>query len=238
MQKLDVIPVIDLLGGDVVHARRGERGAYRPIVSPLVSGSAPMDVCRALIALAPFGRLYVADLDSIRGSGTNDAVIEAMSQAFPDLEIWVDRGETDPAALRHRARNGPGITVVGAESFSEIEALSAAVAAASGVLSLDYDASGRMGPPEVYDDPALWPDRVIVMTLASVGSGGGPDMERLGEALVKAGDRAVYAAGGVRNLADLRALADIGVSGALVASALHDGSLTPAGLAAALGGRP
>jgi phosphoribosylformimino-5-aminoimidazole carboxamide ribotide isomerase len=36
----------------------------------------------------------------------------------------------------------------------------------------------------------------------------------------------VFTGGGVRGLDDLRALEEVGVAGVLVASALHDGSLT------------
>jgi phosphoribosylformimino-5-aminoimidazole carboxamide ribotide isomerase len=69
------------------------------------------------------------------------------------------------------------------------------------------------------------------MTLARVGSGAGPDFDRLAEIRAAAPDRALYAAGGVRGADDLAALNRLGVGGALVASALHDGSLTGADLA-------
>ena len=45
------------------------------------------------------------------------------------------------------------------------------------------------------------------------------------------GARRLYAAGGVRGLADLTGLAQVGAAGALVATALHDGSLSAADIA-------
>ena len=60
------------------------------------------------------------------------------------------------------------------------------------------------------------------MTLARVGSGAGPDVERLASIQSIAAGREIYAAGGVRNAADLRALKERGVSGALIATALHE----------------
>ncbi|HVI29215.1 HisA/HisF-related TIM barrel protein [Hansschlegelia sp.] len=223
---MDVIPVIDLMGGEVVHARRGDRGAYRPIHSPLVESSRPQAVAAALLALAPFRRLYVADLDAIRGTGGHDAVIAELADAHPQLEIWVDRGESDPATLRLRAKIGPGVSVIGSESFSHGDALRSACQASAGVLSLDHDASGPIGPTDAHEDSSFWPDRVIVMTLARVGADAGPDLDRLEGVLSLAGARRVYAAGGVRGADDLTALANLGVSGALVASALHDGRLS------------
>jgi phosphoribosylformimino-5-aminoimidazole carboxamide ribotide isomerase len=64
------------------------------------------------------------------------------------------------------------------------------------------------------------------MTLARVGSGAGPDLDRLGRIRDAAAGKKVYAAGGVRDAADLVALRRAGIAGALIASSLHDGRLT------------
>lgn len=215
------------MGGQVVHARRGERDAYRPIRSELVAGSEPLAITSALLALAPFRRLYVADLDAIRGRGSHDGVIAGIAGTFRDLEIWVDRGETDVLDMRRRAKTGPGVSVVGTESFTDVFAVKRALGAGEAILSLDHDAGGRLGPPEIHEDARLWPQRVVVMTLARVGASGGPDVERLAEVIGRAGaKREVFAAGGVRGLDDLLDLRALGASGVLVASALHDGRLT------------
>ena len=103
------------------------------------------------------------------------------------------------------------------------------------VLSLDFRGETFQGPSVILATPALWPARVIAMTLAAVGAGAGPDMARLAEVLRRAEGRAVYAAGGVRDAADLRRLADLGAAGALVASALHAGTLGSDELAAMAG---
>jgi phosphoribosylformimino-5-aminoimidazole carboxamide ribotide isomerase len=99
-------------------------------------------------------------------------------------------------------------------------------------LSLDFRGDEFVGPRALLEDAALWPDRVIVMTLARVGSGEGPDLARLASIVSRAGQREIYAAGGVRHGDDLRALRDIGVAGALVATALHTGKITAADLEA------
>jgi phosphoribosylformimino-5-aminoimidazole carboxamide ribotide isomerase len=64
------------------------------------------------------------------------------------------------------------------------------------------------------------------MTLARVGSGAGPDLERLAAVAAGAPGRLIYAAGGIRDAADLATLKRLGVAGALVATSLHDGRLT------------
>ena len=87
-----VIPVVDLMGGAVVRAQRGERASYRPIVTPLVDGSDPVDVARALIALCPQPAgeaplLYVADLDALTGRPMQLDAIRRLLDALPSLEL-------------------------------------------------------------------------------------------------------------------------------------------------------
>ncbi len=120
--------------------------------------------------------------------------------------------------------------VLGSESLASLADYDRARQHAGPVapLSLDFRGDRFIGPAELLEDATLWPGRVIVMTLARVGSGEGPDLARLGEIIARAGSREVYAAGGVRNAEDLRALRGIGAAGALIASALHQGTITAA----------
>ena len=68
---MQIVPVLDLKGGVVVHARRGQRAEYAPLQSPLVDGSEPVAVARALCALCRTSTLYVADLDALAGGPVN-----------------------------------------------------------------------------------------------------------------------------------------------------------------------
>jgi phosphoribosylformimino-5-aminoimidazole carboxamide ribotide isomerase len=64
---------------------------------------------------------------------------------------------------------------------------------------------------------------VIVLDLARVGSGAGPDIATIAEIHGAFPELVLLAGGGVRDAADLRALADAGAAGALVGTALHRG---------------
>ncbi len=77
----------------------------------------------------------------------------------------------------------------------------------------------------------LWLMGLILMTLARVGSGQGPDLDRLGALRRLAPAHRVYAAGGMRDGTDLRQLNALRVSGALVSTALHQGRIGPGDLA-------
>lgn len=225
MPSFEVIPVVDLLGGAVVHARAGERDRYRPIETPLAASAEPADVIRGLLALHPFRSLYIADLDAIQGRSGHVAAVRALKGLFPGVAFWVDAAFAGECSCRRFLDCGMGRLVLGSESQCGTYLLEVLAGEPDVVLSLDFRGEARLGPAELFERRELWPGRLIVMTLAAVGGGGGPDYARLGEVLAAAGEREVYAAGGVRGVADLERLAGMGCAGVLVASALHDGRL-------------
>jgi phosphoribosylformimino-5-aminoimidazole carboxamide ribotide isomerase len=227
-----VVPVVDLMGGLVVRARGGERDAYLPIETPLARGGDPVDVVRGLLSVYPFTTLYVADLDAIEGRVDNFAVLRRLRVAFPQLRIWADNAIADRSSLDAFLRSDVAVPVIGSESQRDV-ALIAACKRSEVVLSLDFAADGFRGPQELLAEPRLWPSRVIAMTMARVGTASGPDLARLVSILAVAGPRQVFAAGGVRDRADLAALTDAGAAGALMATALHEGRLTRADIEAA-----
>ena len=230
-----LIPVIDLKLGTVVHARAGERRRYRPIRSRLCRGSGPIEVIGALLGVPPFAALYVADLDRIEGEGDNLPALTAIRRAYPELPLWVDSGLASASDYLAWQQRGLGLAVIGSESLESVadwRRIGAEGGAADApILSLDFRNNEFLGPAALAAQPALWPRQVIVMSLDRVGGGSGPDVIRLASILHRAGRRRVFAAGGVRNLSDASRLAEMGIAGALVASALHDGRLGPADIA-------
>jgi HisA/HisF family protein len=229
---LQVIPVIDLMGGRVVRARMGDRASYRSLESPLSPTNDAVDVVRGLLTVYPFPTLYVADLDAIQSNGDNFPALRRIREEFPDLQMWIDNGAADDAALDAVVGANLGAPVFGSESQRDANLIARRQGSTRIVLSLDFRGDVFQGPPEILAESALWPQRVIVMTLARVGSGAGPDLGRLASIQSIAGGREIYAAGGVRNAADLRALKEAGVSGALIATALHERRIVAADLQA------
>lgn len=228
---MEIIPVLDLKQGVVVHARMGRRDQYRPIETPLAATSSPVDVTRGLLAIHPFKTFYIADLDAIEHTGDNDAAFALLQTEFPDLIFWVDNGVADLARARSWLAAGLGNLVLGSESQSDCSLLRSLSQDGRIILSLDYRGDAFLGPAALVSDPASWPSRIIAMMLARVGSANGPDMERLAAIRASVPNKLVYAAGGVRDAADLAALGRAGIAGALVATCLHNGRLTGAQLA-------
>jgi phosphoribosylformimino-5-aminoimidazole carboxamide ribotide isomerase len=226
---MEIIPVIDLKGGLVVRARMGQRDQYRPIKTPLSPTSDAEDVVQGLLSVFAFRSLYVADLDAIERTGDNDAVLLRLKAALPRLAFWVDNGVADAGGAATLLNRG-GHLVLGSEAQRDPALLASLRDDPRVILSLDFRGDAFIGPPSLLDTPDLWPQRVIVMTLARVGSGVGPDIVRLSQIRNCADNRRIYAAGGVRDGDDLAALQRAGIAGALVASSLHDGTLTAAEL--------
>jgi HisA/HisF family protein len=220
-----IVPVIDIKHGLVVRARAGDRDRYAPIVTPLSRTADPVDVALGLLGAYPADTLYIADLDAIEGGDGNETHIRRVAAACPGVALWVDAGIHEEAAARAFLAAGFGQPVLGSETLRS----PALVAALGGdaILSLDFRGDAFLGPAALHDDASLWPDRVIVMTLARVGTGSGLDLARLGEIRRRAGQRRVFAAGGLGGPDDLAALVRLGVAGVLVASALHEGRLRP-----------
>jgi len=232
-----VIPVIDLKSGAAVHAVRGERERYRPLRSRIVAGSDPVAVARAVREALGLDELYVADLDAIAGGPPDSEAVAALAR---EGRVMVDAGVTGAAAVRALLELGAARVVVGTETLAgqdELERLRAEQPDAPLVLSLDLRA-GRVLSPDVELAglgatealARLGPARVrevIVLDLARVGSGEGPDVALVRELSVRFPELELLAGGGVRHVADLTALAEAGAAGALVATALHRGAIGP-----------
>jgi phosphoribosylformimino-5-aminoimidazole carboxamide ribotide isomerase len=222
---MEIIPVLDLKGGMVVRARMGQRDLYRPIETPLAPTSDPIDVTRGLLSVYPFATLYVADLDAIEHKGDNSAALIRLKTECPGVSFWVDNGIAEASAASRWLDAGVGHLVLGSETQLDGALVRRFADDGRVILSLDYRGQAFQGPSELVSQVSAWPGRVIVMTLARVGSGAGPDLDRLSAVRSVAAGRKIYAAGGVRNSSDLAALARAGIAGALVATSLHDGRL-------------
>jgi HisA/HisF family protein len=229
-----VIPVIDLKAGRAVHAVRGERQNYRP-----VRGGDPLSLARAFRSELGLDELYVADLDAIGGKGVNRSSIEALAH---EARVMVDAGISEPKRARALLDLGAHRLVVGTETLTGPDALDRLLAEVPNlVLSVDLRDGRTLSPhPQLAGLPAL--DAVarlhraglreaIVLDLARVGSGAGPDVELIAEIHAAFPDLELLAGGGVRDVEDLRALGDAGAAGALVATALHGGVIGPRELA-------
>lgn len=219
---MQIIPVIDLMEGQVVHAKCGDRAHYQPIESQLCEGSKPSDIIAALLERAPFKTIYCADLDALMGKGNQDDLLSRLQQIYPDLVFWIDQGL--PEVQMSQAINRQ--IVIGSESLSESNMTILQSLRKDYILSLDFMNETLLGAQSILEDSSLWPEKIILMSLSHVGSLQGPDFERLKNFRKRWPDKFIIAAGGVRHVDDLKHLEDLGLSGVLLASALHSDALS------------
>ena len=223
---MHIIPVIDVKGGLVVAARQGKRQTYKPLASPLCPQPELPAVIPAYLSVFPFRTFYIADLNAIEENGNNHALITRMLETHSDISLWIDSG-TDPFLNDNTVRFRDRVSnVLGSETGITREQLDYYTRKSDCILSLDFRGGELLGNPELSAQPSRLPQRIIIMNLERVGSHAGPDLEHIGSLLTRLPGKQVYAAGGVRNTEDLRLLAEHGVHGALIASALHDKTIT------------
>lgn len=220
---MELIPVIDLCGGLVVHARGGERSRYQPLDSPLCNSSEPQTVVAALAALYRFNQLYVADLDALQHNGNNAPVLAELIKQFPQIVFWLDAGEqTADLAGRYASAVRP---VFASEACTARELAALCRDHDKAIVSMDFDANDFRGDTRWLEMAAHWPQDLIIMELAAIGTGDGPATMRLSGFIGKHPDKHFYAAGGIRHDADIEMLDETGVYGALIATALHNGAV-------------
>jgi phosphoribosylformimino-5-aminoimidazole carboxamide ribotide isomerase len=242
---MQLIPVIDLLEGQVVRAVRGDRATYRPVRSALCEGANPVTVAGTLARHCASDLVYLADLDALQGAAPQVAVLTQLLAALPHLHWWLDAGFNDgPDAARLLATLGADVAdrvtpVFGSESLRDAAALQAlcadgadgadgSVGRQRSILSLDRRDGRPLDRAGCWSTPSAWPERVVVMTLERVGAGSGPDLATLATVQALAPQARLIGAGGVRHVADLRAAEAAGAHAWLVASALHDGAIPAA----------
>jgi phosphoribosylformimino-5-aminoimidazole carboxamide ribotide isomerase len=237
--------VLDLARGVAVAGRGGRRETYVPVHSGLVE--TPGDA-RALVAAyhdaLGSDECYVADLDALAGGALQRDVLGELARLGGRL--LVDAAVATPARARELLADGVHRAVVGLETLPSFDALAAVIHAVGPdrvVFSLDLSDAQPLGPygkGKAAADlaraaTAAGASALLVLDLARVGGAQGVDVMLL-DALRRAHpDVELLAGGGVATVRQLQQVADVGLDAVLVGTALHNGSLSPADLAAVRG---
>jgi len=216
-----VIPVMDIKNGEVVRAVAGNRDKYKPIKSPLLSNADPLDFVNRFTSEFNFNLFYIADLDAITGQGSNSLVIEKLLSSTT-ANYWLDAGYRTMDDLFCHPRLTP---VIATETFN--------------MINMDYDLSEAVvsidtmrGKPIGVNQSSTTTElinrarergarRFIFMRLDAIGCG---NFEVSALPRPEKGE-SWYFAGGIRSNPDLDRLTELGYSGALVSTALHNGDL-------------
>jgi len=231
---MEVIPVMDILNGVVVHAVRGERKSYEPVKSILCSSANPLEVAASFKGLG-LKSLYIADLDAILRKGNNCGTIRKISEST-NLEVIVDAGIGSMKPAEEMFKYKISKLIIGTETLASLDFVKKCLerfGSDSIILSLDIKNGKMLGSfPEAIKTPLeialilekMGVKKMIVLDLAKVGSEEGTNWPVL-DKILNAVDMEIIAGGGLRNVADLSELKKRRVHSALIATALHNGSI-------------
>jgi len=226
-KKFRIIFVLDILNGTVVHAVRGERSKYLPVAgSKVCNSSAPLEIIQALSPC----EVYIADLDRLQHQGDNFELIEKISGK---TRTMADIGAENMNDVEKCATISDTV-ILGTETAS-FDLIEKAAVRFPGRINVSIDMKGGKVLTKDRDmdvEPAelvkLLNDHkirdIIVLELTRVGTGAGIDVDFLKE-IASASSHNVLVGGGIKDMDDIEALKQIGISGALVATAVHCGKI-------------
>ncbi len=244
-----VVPVLDLMIGQIVLAIGGNRDEYRPVHSKLTHSSQPLDVAKAMFCQTGCDCLYLADIDSFAGAEPNwRAYNELLNAGFG---LWIDadwNGQQRCEQVAERLDSCERVKVIlSSETMGSVDQfaqlglwLSVGI---QPVFSLDKKGDliitrpGELAatPPlelvqRAYDcgvRDMIVLDLGSVGTMAGVGDGENDVQPLLQEISHELPDVRLISGGGVRSADDAQQLLDAGCQHVLVASAIHDCRFTP-----------
>lgn len=225
------IPAVDLREGKCVQLVGGEYTQER------VRLEDPLAVAREWTRYG-FRRLHVVDLDAATGRGSNQRLVTELLQETP-VDIQVGGGIRNDRQVEELLGLGARAVVLGTRALEDSDWLAEMATSCPNEILVAVDVRdrrvvtrgwARTHPRDVTDVAeslsGLPLAGILVTAVHREGRMEGTDLFLI-EDVVDASAFPVYASGGIASVADLRALADRGVAGAIIGMALYTGALDP-----------
>ena len=234
---MDLIGAIDLLDGGAVRLVQGD---YDRVATSVAD---PEATVREWIR-AGLRHLHLVDLDGARaGRQVNLERATAIAGAARNetgetLTVELGGGLREIADVEAAIASGADLAILGTAAIADPTFLADACDRWPGRVAVSIDVRGdrialdgwtRDVAAEAVDLArgflTAGAAQLIVTDTTRDGTGGGPNLNLLADLRAALPVARLVAAGGISSAIDLRALADIGVDGAIVGLALADGSL-------------
>jgi phosphoribosylformimino-5-aminoimidazole carboxamide ribotide isomerase len=220
-QAIEVIPAVDVLGEEAVRLHRGD---YDQIVNRAAD---PVALAQRWVA-AGATRIHLVDLDGARSGRVRPELVGAVAQAVAPVLLQASGGIRSVDDARALLAAGADRVIVGTAAWPDpapwAKALGAQLVVALDVRDGTVRAAGwteesGLAVAEAVDRClTAGVERVLVTAIDRDGTLAGPDLELV--ELVAARGLRVLAAGGVRSVEDVAALAEVGAEAAVVGRAL------------------
>jgi phosphoribosylformimino-5-aminoimidazole carboxamide ribotide isomerase len=244
---MDIIPVLDLARGVAVRAQAGDRARYEPVESALMPSAIgdAVGLLRAFRARLRATACYIADLDAIQGGAVQRTMLRELAQLETGFagSIMVDAGAHTAESTLEVMACGASQVVIGLETLRAFTHL-AEIVRLTGEEQVIFSVDLRLGSPILHpamqDAMGAQPDAVslaaqavesgvanlLLLDLARVGTGCGADLGLIEELRKRFPELRLLVGGGILTRRDLDRMRDVGCDGALVASAIHAGTIT------------
>lgn len=231
MACLDVLPAVDVQGGQAVQLVQGVAGTQKVFGDPVAAARRWQDEGASW--------LHLVDLDAAFGRGNNAGQLaEVISQV--DLQVELSGGIRDDASLERALATGCRRVNIGTAALERPEWCAQVIAEYGERIAIGLDVrDGHLAARGWTEQGGLLEEtlalmnaagcrRYVVTDVASDGMLSGPNYQLLARvcALTQA---AVVASGGVTTVWDVRRLAAMipqGLQGVIIGTALYVGSLT------------
>lgn len=224
---------MDIFNRSVVLAKGGIREDYRPVSdsSIICRSSDPLNI---LELLRP-REVYIADLNRLQGKGPQETNAEIIREVNQRANTMLDFGISFTEEV-DEALSIAGIAVIGTET-GMLSVIKGAAFGNPGRISVSIDIKhGKVLKKDVTIPENLFKivkilndfplKDLIFLDLDRVGTASGFDPICL-RRLVECSKHSVLLAGGVRDMEDIIILEKIGIKGALIATAIHSGLVSP-----------
>jgi len=235
---LTLLPAVDVADGAAVRLVRGEAGTETGYGDPR----------EAALAFQRDGAewIHLVDLDAAFGRGSNRAVLAEVVAGL-DIDVEISGGIRDEVSLEAALATGARRVNLGTAALESPEWVRSAIRKHGEVIAVGLDVRGTTLAARGWtkDGGYLWETlarldadgcaRYVITDVNRDGTLTGPNLNLL-RAVSQATSAAVVASGGVASLDDLRALAQLGLDGAIVGKALYAGAFTLAEALAAVAG--
>ncbi len=226
-----IVFVLDIYNRTVVHAQGGNRQNYQPIhkSSVLCNTSKPIEVIDAINPK----EVYIADLNILQGIGEHDTNFNDIRAVLQKVKTMLDPGISSLSDIGDTLSLASSV-ILGTETAS-MDTISRAASEFPGRVNVSIDIkNGRIltRDPDMPDDPIevigmlnnMDIRDIIILDMDRVGTSSGVDAQFL-STIAASSNHDVLLGGGVKDMSDIESLKDIGLKGALVATALHNGKI-------------
>ena len=231
MTHLELLPAVDVQGGQAVQLVQGVAGSEKVFGDPLAAARRWQDSGAEWI--------HLVDLDAAFGRGSN---AELLASIIDQLEVQVELsgGIRDDASLRRALSTGCRRVNIGTAALENPEWCDRVIGEFGDRIAIGLDVKGtrlaargwtREGG-DVWETlerlNAVGCARYVVTDVASDGMLTGPNVDLLRQVCERT-NAPVVASGGIAQLDDLRALRELvplGVEGAIIGTALYVGNFT------------